>query len=521
MKNIAKKSLAFCFIGLITALTVANLTVALCCLQEAPSPCPFSVLVQATHTKYVQQFKWKNTFIELNGAYARLLGQRVCNKIARLNNGMLARLETWNLDKELPEAAAKIAHTKAEVEKLGSRLIYINLPDKPDRHSELSPTGTQRTTNQDSDLLLEMLAQRHIDTLDVRSAINERPEDLARYFYATDHHWNALGALKAAPLIVKKIDGILGTPERDLGLLEETRWTLHTRNAWWLGSEGKRVGRYYGGLDTLLWYEPRFETSFSVAIPAKNNLRKGAYADTFLERKWIDQRHDFYQTSAYRVYLGSDYPLVKCWNPQATSSKRLLIIKDSFANAIAGFLALCYREVDLIDLRAFKDCSALEYIRRTRPDLVMIMLNPSVRRRILLKLSESETPLAETATTPVAAMETLTLPPEKKKSYHFRALNAPLENGATYVLNVKAVEVNAGETAGISLGIYDPCTKKCFTRALYDLDYIRAKGGLTYEFSTPKSGHWQLIFYSGIAGKTQHIGVTYRGITLEKRQQQP
>ncbi|MBQ9694500.1 MAG: hypothetical protein IJV69_07080 [Kiritimatiellae bacterium] len=41
-------------------------------------------------------------------------------------------------------------------------------------------------------------------------------EDLQKYFYATDHHWKATGALKAAPDIVRQIEAVLNLPQQDL-----------------------------------------------------------------------------------------------------------------------------------------------------------------------------------------------------------------------------------------------------------------------------------------------------------------
>ena len=54
----------------------------------------------------------------------------------------------------------------------------------------------------------------------------------------------------------------------------------------------------------------------------------------------------------YMVFLDGNQPFVRLRNPDGTG--RLLLIRDSFASSLAGFLAQSYEEVALVDLRYYK-----------------------------------------------------------------------------------------------------------------------------------------------------------------------
>ena len=54
----------------------------------------------------------------------------------------------------------------------------------------------------------------------------------------------------------------------------------------------------------------------------------------------------------YMVFLDGNQPLVQIHNPEGQGS--ILLIRDSFASTLAGFLAQNYENVTLVDLRYYK-----------------------------------------------------------------------------------------------------------------------------------------------------------------------
>ena len=58
------------------------------------------------------------------------------------------------------------------------------------------------------------------------------------------------------------------------------------------------------------------------------------------------------------------------------NKKRVLIIKDSFANCVAPFVALEIEYTDVLDMRIFTG-STKTYIAQIRPDIVVVLYNPA------------------------------------------------------------------------------------------------------------------------------------------------
>ena len=72
--------------------------------------------------------------------------------------------------------------------------------------------------------------------------------------------------------------------------------------------------------------------------------------------------------------MGGDYPIAVIENLNASCDKSVLVIKDSYANAVLPFLALTTRKVTMIDPRYF-DGSIKDYIKNNKPDVVLLLCN--------------------------------------------------------------------------------------------------------------------------------------------------
>ena len=107
--------------------------------------------------------------------------------------------------------------------------------------------------------------------------------------------------------------------------------------------------------------------------------------ETFLLDKDLSLLNkDNYSKLTYTNYfLGDDWPLLSINNKSNNNkcNKKILIIKDSFSNTYAPFLAIIFDKIDLIDLRYFNG-SLKAYIEKTKPDIVMICYNVSMITRL-------------------------------------------------------------------------------------------------------------------------------------------
>lgn len=152
-------------------------------------------------------------------------------------------------------------------------------------------------------------------------------------YFNTDHHWTALGAyyaytafaeaaqfdpLPLSALTKKEIPNFLGT------LYHRTFSTA-------LKSKGDTVEYYKVPVQTLVTY-------FS------SGSRQGQPTQLYAEYAR--------GTGAYGVFLGGDYPLMKITS-DVKNGRKIAMIKDSYGNAFAPYLASHYEEVYVLDYRYF------------------------------------------------------------------------------------------------------------------------------------------------------------------------
>lgn len=174
-----------------------------------------------------------------------------------------------------------------------------------------------------------------VEYVDLIAALGAHSEE---YIYArTDHHWMALGAYYAAEAFCKVADADFATLDR---------FTQKSFDGF-LGSAVKAFGvkeleKYP---ETFYWYEPtreytahyynqEYEFSFSGTMFSKSkSYVKFIYGDSY----------------AVRVETG------------VQNGRKLLVIKDSYGNALVPFLIEGFEEVYVVDYRDF-ECNILEFI---------------------------------------------------------------------------------------------------------------------------------------------------------------
>ena len=476
----------------------------------------FTHSVKALRDRYVQQVKWKDTFIEINGGFNRLIGKQECNQVVRLNNGMMARIDS-NLtpDQNLPNTIKQITGLSERLKQMEIPFLYVNCPDKMDPDGTLLPRGITFYSNPDSDLLLAALKENQIAALDLRPIITPTGEDLKRHFFRTDHHWNAFGAFKATQMLVRKTADILAFDATHLLQLELANWEVITRKNWWLGSEGQRTGSLFSGLDDFDILIPKFDTCISLAVPTHNEFYKGAFKDSVIQQRYINKRIRKYKETAYLTF-GFDRALRHYRNEFAPITKHILVVQDSFGDPVDGYLSTIFAKVDVVDLRHYKETTLLTLLERAHPDIVVMLFNPSTRSDMATKFGCLELTAWQGEET-VLANTTIEVFSDNNDNNQFKALPTPLKNGQTYTLEIENVEVLDGTTQGFSLALYCPETKTTAISPLFDLTFTNHHGGAHWEFNVPEQGDWNILFYAGVANKTQGNSLRYRNVTLKQR----
>ena len=153
-----------------------------------------------------------------------------------------------------------------------------------------------------------------------------------------------------------------------------------------------------------------------------------------------------------------------------------------------------------------------EYINRTEPDLVLMLLNPSMFGAAPYRKLGT----AEEAPEYSVYLEEQEIVVEASDSnqYHYTSFDA--EYGKQYKISFEDVEFLQGKANGVVVSLYNQTKKTILSSAVFDLEYCRAEGGFDWLVETPDSGEdtlW-LIFYAGLPGYTKNISVVYKNVTI-------
>lgn|GEM_PF-726844 len=484
----------------------------------------FRQTVKTISKGYLSDDLWgKKNFINLNGAFARASGRRSYNNVVLLKNGMLTygtgQLDVSTGSSDCIDALKEnITQLENRLEERGIAFSYVQLPIKMTSDHSLLPAGTYSYADQDADRLLFKLAENLVPVLDLRPLYCDNEDMIGQYFYRTDHHWNPDGAFLAFRAISEHIRQTAMQPV-DIQYTDADLWQRHILNDWFLGSHGKRVGRYFAGLDDLVWYTPLFETEMSCSIPHRKEFFRGSFEAANMRQQYITASN-YFSDNPYCVYIGGDYPIVYHRNAAAPNHMRLLIIKDSFMLPLQAFLSTEFSEVDVLDPRHYTASGILDYIDWSCPDIVLFAINPSnLSNSSYAELGITDMNTSAPDRLSVASEKRLVIPPGDSR-HNYRAIPVTPEEGRIYQVSVKHAKVIHGDTDAFSMLLFDFANNRIVSHMIFDIPYCEKNEGYVWTFAVPDSGDkkadYQLLVYAGIHGSTSGIGIDFSGIHVSE-----
>ena len=170
-------------------------------------------------------------------------------------------------------------------------------------------------------------------------------------FYRTDHHWTSLGAFYGANTLLES----LGREP-----LKEQDFTPETASTDFNGTLYSQSGIHWLTPDTMeYWVE---EDGLTVTSWRTGSPEPGQLYD----RSYLDQK------DKYSSFLGGNQPLCVIRNENARDGGRLLLIRDSYSDALAPFLAQSFAEVHLLDLRYYR-MSPAQYAAENGIDQICVV----------------------------------------------------------------------------------------------------------------------------------------------------
>lgn len=275
------------------------------------------------------QFVGRDMWRKLKVTVDRICGSRLENGVYIGRNGQL--LEQIEVADE-NHLAANIKAIKSFSE--SQKKIPVRMMLVPDAANVLNHSLPALAKPEDQTQMFSMVRKDlgdSVEWIDVSTELNKHKTE--KIYYKTDHHWTTLGAFYAFQAAAPSL-GIEG----DLS----GNYVSYAVSDSFNGMLASKSGVNLGEKEQIDIYVPTEEdTDLIVDYVDEGKRSTSLYDSSKLKEK--DQ---------YTVFLGGNSSLLDI-RTVSTSTKRLLLVKDSFANSFIPFLTPYYREIVVVDPRYY------------------------------------------------------------------------------------------------------------------------------------------------------------------------
>lgn len=277
-------------------------------------------------------FPFRNFFVSLYSYADRLTGRNITESIILGKGDRLLSAPVANNETEITECGDKIA---AFAEKNNLRSIVCGIPSNGSMlENELPKLHLEY---HDADILREFESAVGGVSLD-NIKLFAQSGDTSEYYYRTDHHLTMQGSYA----VYVELCG-------QLGIAPMGELSFEKQNYEFYGTAYGSSGLLLTKPDTLeVW---RWKGDESVAVTtydgSTSEVHNGMYDEACLAEGYVDR---------YAAYLYSNHGVTIVENPNAVGGS-LLVLKDSYGNAIVPFLAKHFKTIVMLDLRYFNSAS--------------------------------------------------------------------------------------------------------------------------------------------------------------------
>ncbi len=293
----------------------------------------------------IDQFPFRDSWIALKARSELAAGKRENNGIYLCGNETLIEPYTAPNTADLDFSLDAI---NALAENAAAPVYFALIPSSSEVWQSMLPYGAPNDSQ--TETIAHAYAYVRVNTADIQGALSAHASE--PIYYRTDHHWTSLGAYYGYTAIAEAM-GFVPVP------LSDYSETVVSRD--FCGTAYSSSGFSWVAPDSISVYVP--EEGIKVTNYPEGSAESGSmYVETFLEGK-----------DKYKFFYGGNTPLltVETKNTQAPS---LLILRDSYMDAMSPFLTAHFSRIHIIDLRYFKT-SLRDYIEANDIDRILVCYN--------------------------------------------------------------------------------------------------------------------------------------------------
>lgn len=291
---------------------------------------------------FADQFPLRDQWTGLKARTEQLLGKREFKGVYLCRDALISKVEPPRdgLEEKNLGYVARLAESAGIP-------VYLGLiPSAAEIRRADLPEGAE---SWDQGAFIARAAELEgVEPVDLLTPLRNRAGEAL--FYRTDHHWTTLGAAWGAGALLEALgrgplDMAAFSPET---VSEDFRGTLYSQS-----------GVHWLEPDSIeFWVEP--EPDWTVT-----SWRSGSAEEaTLYDRSYLEKKDQ------YSAFLGGNQPLCVIRNPGGEG--KLLVIRDSYADSLAPFLAGSFEEVHLLDPRYYR-YSASGYAGENGIDQIVVL----------------------------------------------------------------------------------------------------------------------------------------------------
>ena len=272
---------------------------------------------------FADQFPLRALFCRLKAQGERWLGRTENNGILFGKDGYLIPKNEYG---SLTVAQSNLAALGLFSEQSALPVTVLIVPRSVDVMTSALPAIYDPARASEVISLIETLGEDAVFPLEELRQAADAGEAV---WYKTDHHWTTYGAYLAYVALAPT----LGYTPKELSFFQVERVSDD-----FLGTSDSAIGGIAEEADEILLFRYEGDTRYW------RQADSGAWARGLYDADALAEKDQ------YRIFLGGNAGIMRIRDPDNTEKPRLLLVKDSFANALLPFLALHF-DVDLVDPR--------------------------------------------------------------------------------------------------------------------------------------------------------------------------
>ncbi|MBB5183205.1 DHHW family protein [Catenisphaera adipataccumulans] len=276
---------------------------------------------------FSDQFVGRNALIHLRYLTLKATGTRKIDDVYLGHHTLVEDVAVEN-EKQLQRNLKAInAFQKKESD---INCTFVLVPNAVYVQPQNLPTGADPADQSERiDAIYDQLNSK-VKTVDLRSSLKKYSDDYL--YYRTDHHWTSYGAFRSFQTIAKEMDLDQNVKKSD--------YKVYTVADDFKGTLAHKTGSL-NMKDDVEIYVPKNDPDYLMTDPSSHKRSRTVFSSEGAQSE-----------DAYTVFLNGNHARIDL-EMDNDSDRHLLLIKDSYANAMIPFLIPYYRTITVVDPRYY------------------------------------------------------------------------------------------------------------------------------------------------------------------------